>query len=171
MAPLVSCSVERLQRYGWEAAKKMKRKEKIAPSMSLTCEHLRVCIGEGMFDASSAAISSCSVGFEWRVKADAHGHTQVVTVRCDNLGARGVPFPRGWATALQHLDLDDIVNKTVERVITQSKVQGVCCQLLGRPQRAHTLDADDTKGALVMINGIEHSDTVSVSGTKVDVTI
>jgi hypothetical protein len=67
-----------------------------------------------------------------------------------------VPFPKGWATALQHLDLDGIVNKTVERVITQSKVQGVCCQLLGRPQRAHTLDADDTKGALVMINGIEH---------------
>ena len=27
-APPVSCSVERLQRFGWEAAKKMKRKEK-----------------------------------------------------------------------------------------------------------------------------------------------
>jgi hypothetical protein len=121
MAPPVSCSVERLQRFGWEAAKKMKRKEKMAHSVSLTCEYLGVCTGEGQFDAASATISSRTVGFEWRVKAGAHGHTQVVTVRCDNLGSRGVHFPRGWATALQLMDLDEIVGKTVERVIAQSK--------------------------------------------------
>jgi hypothetical protein len=156
MAPPVSCSVERLQRFGWEAAKKMKRKEKMAHSVSLTCEYLGVCIGEGKFDASSAAISSRTVGFEWRVKAGAHGHAQVVTVRCDHLGSRGVPFPKGWATVLQHLDIDAIVNKAVERVLAQSKTPGVCCQLLGRPQRAQVSDTENTQGALVVINGIEH---------------
>jgi hypothetical protein len=32
-----------------------------------------------------------------------------------------VRFPRGWVTALQLIDLDEIVDKTVERVIAQSK--------------------------------------------------
>ena len=52
----------------------MKRKEKLAHSVSLSCEYVGICIGEGKFDASSAAMSSRSVGFEWRVKAGAHGH-------------------------------------------------------------------------------------------------
>ena len=53
----------------------MKRKEKMAHSASLTCEYLGVCTGEGQFDALSSALSSRTVGFEWRVRAGAHGHT------------------------------------------------------------------------------------------------
>ena len=166
MAPLVSCSVDRLQRFGWEAAKKRKRKEKLAHSVSLSCEYLGICIGEGKFDASSAAMSSRSVGFEWRVKAGAHGHAQVVTVRCDTLGSRGVPFPRGWATALQLMDLDEIVGKTVARVIAQSKTPGVCCQLLGRPQRAQISEAERTQGAPLSIKWIEHVLCAQVVGDQ-----
>ena len=137
MAPLVSCSIERLQRIGWEAAKKMKRKEKMAPSVSLSCEYLGVCVGEGKFDASSAASASRDVGFEWRVKADAHAHTQVVTVRCDNLGARGVPFPKGWATALCSTWTSmTLLTKPWSALSRRAKLKASCCQLLGRPQRA-----------------------------------
>ena len=166
MAPPVSCSVERLQRFGWEAAKKMKRKEKMAHSASLTCEYLGVSTGEGQFDALSSALSSRTVGFEWRVRAGAHGHTQVVTVRCDHLGSRGVPFPKAWSPALQLMDLDEIVDKTVERVISQSKTPGVCCQLLGLPQRAEISEAERTQGALLSIKGIEHVLCAQVLGDQ-----
>ena len=104
--------------------------------MTLSCEYLGVSVGDGRFDASAMAQANLNVGFEWRVKANAYEHTQIKTVRCDNLASRGVPFPQSWRTALQSTDLDDIVSKTVDRVIAQSGSNGIRCHLLGRPPPA-----------------------------------
>ena len=155
MAPEASLSVERLQRFGLEAVRKVRRKEQVAYSVTLSCEYLGVSVGEGRFDASSMAQANLNVGFEWLVKANAYEHTHIVTVRCDNLASRGVTFPLCWRMALQSLDLDDIVSKTVERVIAQSGSHGVRCQLLGRPPPAQ-LSEDSTTGAFATFNGFEH---------------
>ena len=147
MAPPASLSVERLQRFGLEAVRKVRRKEQVAYSVTLSCEYLGVAAREGRFDASSMAQANLNVGFEWRVKANAYEYTHIVTVRCDHLTSRGVPFPQSWRTALQSLDLDDIVSKTVERVIAQSGSHGVRCQLLGRPPPAQLSEEASTTGA------------------------
>ena len=101
MAPHASLSVERLQRFGLEAVRKVRRKEEVAYSVTLSCEYLGVSVGDGRFDATAMAQASLNVGFEWRVRAGAYEHAQIKTVRCDHLVSRGVPFPQSWRTALQ----------------------------------------------------------------------
>ena len=157
MAQLVSFSHERLQRFGMEAAEKAKRKEKkLAHSVALTCEYVGVPVGEGRFEATARATTNVSFAFEWRVKAGGFEATCAITVRCDNLAGRGVPFPQGRRVALQNLDLDEQVAKGVERVIARSKIPYVRCDLLGRPHHTSVVTAESTQGSLVMIDHVEH---------------
>ena len=129
MASPAGFSVERLQRFGSEAVRKERRKQQINHAVTLSCEYLGVAAGEDRFDPALAAQASLHVGFAWRVTTNVYEHSRNVPVRCDNLAARGVPFPPGWKVALQYLDLDEIVNDTVKRVVDQSGSPGVRCQL------------------------------------------
>ena len=155
MASQASFSVERLQRYASEAVRKIRRKWTVPHTVALTCQYVGVAVEGGRFDESAVAQSSFTVGFEWGVKADANEHTQVVTVRCDHVAGRGVPLP-SWQTALQNLDLADHIRQAVERVTAQSGTQGASCHYAGHPRPASLSEKENTPGAIVAINGIEH---------------
>ena len=108
MASQTGFSVERLQRFGSEAVRKERRRQEIGHTVTLSCEYLGVSTGEGRFEPAAAAQASHHVGFEWRATVTAYTHASKVTVRCDNLAARGIPFPAGWRVAVKHLDVEQI---------------------------------------------------------------
>ena len=140
MVQRASFSHDRLQRLGKEAAERARRKENLAHSVVLTCEYIGTPIAEGRYDAKSTATENASFAFQWHAKAGSIEAMRVTTVRCDHLADRGVPFPQGWRVALQNLDLDEIVAKGLERVILQSRVHSVRCQLLGKARHAEVSD-------------------------------
>ena len=147
MALQAGFSVERLQRFGAEAVRK---------EVTLACEYLGVSTGEDCFDAALDAQARSHVGFGWRVTAGAFEHVRSVTVRCNNLAARGVPFPQGWRVALQSLDLDEIAYNTAKRVAAQSGTPGIRCEMLGGPLRVQISEAPNSQGSIVFLNGFEH---------------
>ena len=71
MASQASFSVERLQRFGSEAARKQRRKQEIGHAATFACEYLGVSTREACFDAALDAKARSRVGFEWRVTAGA----------------------------------------------------------------------------------------------------
>ena len=155
IASQASFSVERLQRYASEAVRKIRRKWAVPHTVSLFCEYVGVATEGGRYDASLPTQASLKVGFEWRARAHNQGNAQVVSVRCDKLSSRGVPFP-SWQIALQSLDMDEIVGKTVEGVATQNGARGVCCRFVGHPRRAKLSDEENTCCAVARINGVDH---------------
>ena len=155
MASQASLSVERLQRYASEAVRKIRRKWIVPHTVALSCQYVGVAVEGGRFDESVVAQSSLTVGFEWGVRTSAHEHTQVVTVRCDNVASRGAPLP-SWQTALQNLDLADHIRRAVEHVTAQSGTHGASCHYAGHPRRASLSEEENAQGAIVSINGVEH---------------
>ena len=98
-----------------------------------------------------------TAGFKWLVDTDAYEHAQSVSVRLNSVAENGVPFPAGWRIALQSLDLDDIVRRTVERVTAQSGVHGPCCRCVGHPLGAVlSEETENTLGAIAIINSVDH---------------
>ena len=161
MASRAGFSVERLQRYGAEAARKEMRKQEITHAVTLCCEYLGVSNGEDRFDPALPARGSLDVGFEWRITTQrfaprTYEHKRQVVVRCDNLASRGVPFPSDWTVALQNLDLDSIAHTAAQRVAVQSGTPGVRCQMLGRPLRSQLSGEHNSQGSIVVLNGFEH---------------
>ena len=156
MASPASYSVERLQLIGTEEAEKVRR---LLPptSVTLTCEYLGIVTADGSFDIHATTRADSELKFRWRAATKNYKQTRDVPVRCNNIGARGVPPPAGWKTALQNLDLDTIVKECVERVSSESKMPGIQCRLLGRPVPVvPTTDGSNYPGQIITLNSIEY---------------
>ena len=154
MAPQASFSVERLQRYASEAVRKIRRKWAVPHTVSLFCDMwvLRRREVAMMHRCQHRPASrSDSSGAPEHIPTEM---AQIFSVRCDHLASQGVPLP-SWQIALQSLDLDEIVGKTVEGVAAQSGARGVCCRFVGQPRRAK-LSEEETCCAVARINGVDH---------------
>ena len=122
---------------------------------SLTCEYCGVATADGSVNLDAAVRASSYVVYRWAVIGDGFDQQHEVRVRMDKAASNGIAFPKGWKTALQNLDIPDVVRRQVERAKAESRVAGLSCRLLGSPARVTTpKEEGHYVGTVVSISGV-----------------
>ena len=100
---------------------------------TLTCEYCGVVTTEGSADPGAPIRAGSHVTYRWTATGDGFEEQQPAHVRVNEVARNGVAIPKGWKTALQNLDLPDVVRQHLECVRVESRVPGLGCRLLGAP--------------------------------------
>ena len=121
---------------------------------ALTCEYCGVGSAQGSVESGAAVRANSNVAYRWTVTVDGFEEQHVAHVRADKAACNGVAFPKGWKTALQSLDLPDIVRRHLECTKAESRVPGLGCRLLGAPARVNVPEEGQGVGAVLSLNGV-----------------
>ena len=105
----------------------------------VSCEYAGVAQDDGSYDLQAPIRQNSTIGFRWKVDFDGPQDT-VAEVRCDNAGARGVPFPPSWHFAPHCRDFQTIADASAAQAAKLHGLADASCRVLGQPRRCPLTD-------------------------------
>ena len=157
MASRSGYTLERMREIGRLSADQVRNnleRAVFARLKALTCEYCGVVTADGSVEAGAVVRASSYVAYRWTVVGDGFEEQHAAHVRVNKAACNGVAFPKGWKTALQSLDLPDILRRHLERARAESRVPGLGCRLLGAPARVNVPEEGHGVGVVLSLNGV-----------------